>query len=89
MTTTPTDYKHGEPEPFSVTTRLNLAGTAEFLGIRHRLDGPPVAALRVCGVDLEFTDPDETARFASAAEVMAAYHRIAAERDPNRTEARR
>ena len=69
------------PQPFQVTGRLNLAGHAEFLGIRQSPDGQPVATFRALGVDLDFSDTDEADRFAAAATVMANQLHIAHDRN--------
>ena len=68
-------------EPFQVSARLNLKGSAEFTGLRHQVDGTISTGLRVCGVDLTFTDPTEADRFAAAAQVMAAQLHIAHDRN--------
>lgn len=69
------------PPPFDVTAALNLAGHAEFLGIRIDSDGQPRALLRVCGIDIDFIDTGEADRFASAATVMANQLHIAHDRN--------
>jgi hypothetical protein len=70
-----------EPVKLPVNARINLRGDAEFIGVRHRVDGRPIATIRICGVDIDFESPEESAAFASAAEVTAAQHHIAWERN--------
>lgn len=74
-------YGHTEPVRIGVEARLNLKGDAEFIGVRHHHDRAPTSEMRACGMDLVFETPEESAAFASAAQVMAAQHRIAWERD--------
>ncbi|GIH69478.1 hypothetical protein [Sphaerimonospora thailandensis] len=69
---------------FQVAGRLNLTGQAEFLGIRHKVTGKPVATLAVCGIELDFTDPHMADQFAQAARVMAEQLHIAHERTTRR-----
>lgn len=66
---------------FEVAGRLNLNGNAEFLGIRHRPDGMPVATLRVMGVDVDFTELHEADAFAAAATILANQLHIAHDRN--------
>ncbi|WP_157251079.1 hypothetical protein [Nonomuraea typhae] len=65
---------------FDVAGRLNLEGHAEFLGVKLHTDRPPTSALRVMGVDIEFSDPAEADRFAHVAKVMADQLHLAYER---------
>lgn len=71
---------NGGPDRFEVAGRLNLAGSAEFIGIRHHVDGPPTSTLRVMGVDIDFSNPSEADRFAQQARIMADQLRLARER---------
>ncbi|MEU0516619.1 hypothetical protein [Streptosporangium sp. NPDC006007] len=79
-----------DPEKIPAEARFNAsAAHAEFLGVRHHPDRAPTSELRACGVelfsvDLVFATPEESAAFASAAQVLAAQHRIAWERDGRR-----
>ncbi|MGV9536590.1 hypothetical protein ACWEU6_36175 [Streptosporangium sandarakinum] len=66
---------------FEVQARLNLAGLAEFAGVRHHHDKAPTSEMRVCGVDLVFNTPEESEQFARAAAVTADQHRIAWQRN--------
>jgi hypothetical protein len=76
---------YGTPDTskrFEVQAKLNLAGTAEFTGVRHYPDDrPPTSGMRVCGIDLQFDDPGEADQFAAAAQVMAAQLHIAHDRN--------
>ena len=80
-------HPYGTPEPapaaerIEVEGRLNLRGTAEFLGVRHHHDKNPTSEMRALGLDLVFDTPEESERFAAAAQVMAAQHHIAWERN--------
>lgn len=55
--------------------------STEFLGIRIHTDKAPTSEMRARGHELVFDTPDEAAEFAAAAQVMAAQHHIAWERN--------
>ena len=65
---------------FQVKGRLNIQGGAEFLGIRHHIDGAPTSTIRVWGIEIDFTNPAEADQFAQQARVMADQLRLAQER---------
>lgn len=69
-----------EDQPrFQINAKLNLKGIAEFTGV-NLIDGPS-AGLRVCGIELRFTDLAEADAFAAAAQIMANQLHIAHDRN--------
>ncbi|MGW4426090.1 hypothetical protein [Streptosporangium sp. NPDC004631] len=54
---------------------------AEFLGVHFHSDKAPTSEMRTHGHNLVFDTPDEAQQFAATAQVMAAQHHIAWERN--------
>lgn len=42
----------------TVAARLHLRGHVEVRGIRHRLNGPPLGTIFICGVEMDLTLPE-------------------------------
>jgi hypothetical protein len=71
---------HIERRVFEVSARFSLSGPAEFIGVHRHLNRQPSAILRVCGIDLEFSTPQQSSAFAAAAAELSAEHKRAVSR---------